>query len=144
MADDLKQLNVHVPTEFIDEKVDAFRTRYGWSRRDLVMTAIETLEQVMDAHEEFADQYDSDIGEVYMRLAAQMPAGFVEVPKEGVTPARAAGMPAVRVDSWIVFRDPETGNLMAEEEGGERRIGIVDDGEIKPLRMPSAAKVALN
>jgi hypothetical protein len=151
MAEDLTQLNVHVPDEIIklidgDEGRDepGLRARYGWSKRDLVMTAIDALAQLMKAHDAYAAQHDDDIGELYMRLAAEMPAGFVEVPKEGIRVGRAAGMPAVMVNGWLVFPDQETGALLAEEQGGEGRIARIVDGEIKPLKLPSTAEVALN
>ena len=143
MAEDLTQLNVHVPPDVI-ETVERLRDRYGWSKRDLVMTAIGALGALMDAHEAYAAQHDDDIGELYMRLAREMPAGFVEVPKDGIRVGRAGDLPAVMVDSWLVFPDREGGALLAEEQGGEGRIARIVDGEIKPLRLPSPTEVALN
>jgi hypothetical protein len=99
---------------------------------------------IMDAHQTFAAQYATDQGELYMRLASEMPAGFVEVPKDGVRLGRAGDLPVVRVDNWFVFPDPKTGALLAEDRGGEGRVARIVDGEIKPLRLPSADEVALN
>jgi hypothetical protein len=152
MAEDLTQLNVHVPDEIIklidgDEERDepGLRARYGWSRRDLVMTAIETLSEVMDAHEKFAEQYAPDQAEVYMRLAAEKPAGFLQVPKEGIKVGRSGDLPVVRVDDWFVFPDRNTGALLAERQGEDgTQIARIVDGEIKPLKLPSAEEVALN
>jgi hypothetical protein len=143
MTEDSKQLNVHLPAGFVD-KADEFRELHGWSRRNLVATAITVVAQIMEAHQEFASQFDDDQAAIYMRLAAEMPAGFVEVPKDGVRVGRAGDLPAVLVGSWLVFPDRETGALLAEEQGGEGRIARIVDGEIKPLKLPSAAEVALN
>jgi hypothetical protein len=145
MAEELIQLNVHVPPEFIEKKVKALCARYGWSRRGLVMTAIDALAQVMKAHDVYANQHDDEIGELYLRLAAEMPAGFVEVPKDGIRVGRAGDLPAVLVDNWLVFPDRETGALLAENQGADGpRVARIVDGEIKPLKMPTAAEVALN
>jgi hypothetical protein len=143
-VDGSKQLNVHLPAEFVD-KADEFRQLHGWSRLNLVATAITVLAQVMEAHEAFAAQYDDDQAELYMRLAAEMPAGFVEVPKDGIRVGRAGDLPAVLVDNWLVFPDLETGALLAENQAPDgARVGRVEDGVIKPLKMPSPAEVALN
>jgi hypothetical protein len=144
MPEQLTQLNVHIPNDVV-ETVERLRDRYGWSKRDLVMKAIRALAQVMDAHEAYAAQHDDDIAQVYLRLAAEMPAGFVEVPKEGVRVGRAAKTPAVMIDdTWLVWADPASGNLFAEEQGGARRVGVVAAGEIKPLKIPTAEEVSLN
>lgn len=144
MPENLTQLNVHLPDD-VTETVERLQQRYGWSKRDLVMTAIRALAQVMDAHEAFAAQYDQDIGEVYTRLAAEMPAGFVEVPKDGVRVGRAAGMPAVMIGKeWVVWADPASGDLFAEEQGGGGRIAVVVDGAIKPLKVPTPDEVVFN
>jgi hypothetical protein len=142
-VEDLTQLNVHVPPDVV-ETVDRLRDRHGWAKRDLIMAAIGALAALMDAHEGYAAQHDDDIGELYMRLAAEMPAGFAEVPKDGVRVGRAGDLPAVLVDNWLVFPDRESGALLAEEQGGQGRIARIVDGEIKPLKMPTAAEVALN
>ena len=89
MADNLTQLNVHVLDDVI-KTVEQLRGRYGWSKRDLVMTAIRSLAQVMDAHERYAEQHDEDIADLYMRLAAEMPAGLPGHP-EGHNPGRPGG-----------------------------------------------------
>jgi hypothetical protein len=138
------QMNLSVYPDLVDE-IEALAERYEWSKREVVTVAVRALKAMMDAHEAYAAQRDDDIAALYMRLAAEMPAGFVEVPKEGVRVGRAADLPAVMVDNrWLVFPDRETGNLLAEEQGGERRIARIVDGEIKPLRLPTSEEVALN
>jgi hypothetical protein len=140
---DLVQMNLSVDPALV-ETVEALAERYDWSKREVVTLAVRALTALMDAHETYAAQHDDDIGDLYMRLATEMPAGFVEVPKDAVRVGRAADLPAVMInDTWLVFPDRETGRLLAEEQGGEGRIAIVD-GEIKPLRLPSPADVALN
>ena len=95
----LVQMNMSVSPGFVAE-VDALRKRHGWSKRMAVEVAIHALAQstgVMDAHARYADQHDAEIGDLYMRLAREMPAGFVEAPKDGVRVGHSAGMPAVVV-----------------------------------------------
>jgi hypothetical protein len=139
---DTTQLNVLVPRD-VDNTLERLAERFG-SKRKAATLAITALETLMDAHEAYAAQHDDDIGELYMRLAREAPAGFVAVPKEGIRVGRAGDLPAVMVDSWLVFPDRDTGALLAEEQGGERRIARIVDGEIKPLKMPSPDEVALN
>jgi hypothetical protein len=138
------QMNLSVYPDLVDE-IEALAERYDWSKREVVTVAVRALEALMDAHEAYAAQHDDSIRKLYVRLAAEMPAGFVEVPKEGVRVGRAADLPAVLIDNrWLVFPDRETGALLAEEQGGEQRIARIVDGEIKPLKLPSPAEVALN
>jgi hypothetical protein len=139
---DTTQLNVLVP-RVVDDALERLAERFG-SKRKAATLAIAALETLMDAHEAYAAQHDDDIAELYMRLARDAPAGFVEVPKEGIRVGRAADLPAVMVDRWLVFPDRETGALLAEEQGGEGRIARIVDGEIKPLKLPSPEEVALN
>ena len=73
---------MQLPAGFVD-RMDEFRELHGWSRRNLVATAITVLAQIMEAHEKYAAMHEDDIRELYMKLAAEMPAGFVEVPKDG-------------------------------------------------------------
>jgi hypothetical protein len=80
---DLRQLNVHLPTDMV-ELVDSLQAEYGWNKRDLVMTALRALDAIMDAHGKYAAQHPPDVAELYMRLAREAPAAFVEVPKDGV------------------------------------------------------------
>jgi hypothetical protein len=47
----------------------------------------------------------------------------------------------VQLGNWLVT--DLDGDLMAEEMDGERRLGKIVDGEIKPLRLPSRT-AALN
>jgi hypothetical protein len=137
------QMNLSVYPELVDE-IEALAERYDWSKREVVTVAVQALEALMDAHEAYAAQHDEEIREFYMRLAAEMPVGFAEVPKHGVRVGRAADLPAVMIDTWLVFPDRETGTLLAEEQGGEGRIARIAGGEIKPLKLPSPAEVALN
>jgi hypothetical protein len=46
----------------------------------------------------------------------------------------------VQLGNWLVT--DLDGDLMAEELDGERRLGKVVDGEIKPLRAPAAMTAA--
>jgi hypothetical protein len=92
----------------------------------------------------FADQLDDDVGALYLRLARDAPAGFVEAPKDGIKVGRAAGGPAVQVDQWLVFPDAEGEGLLAAEQSGEGRMARVVNGEIKPIKTPTPEEVALN
>lgn len=138
------QMNLSVYPALV-EQIENLAERYDWSKRQVVTLAVRALAQLMTAHERFAAEYDDDIGELYMRLAAELPDGFVEVPKDGVRVGRAADMPTVVIDNaWAFFLDSKTGNLLAEEQGGQKRIAVVTDGAIRPLKLPSAGEVALN
>ena len=119
----LKQMNTWLEPEIIDELERLAETHFA-SKADAIRAAIRTLDAVMGAHETYAAQH-------------------VEVPKDGIRVGRAGDLPAVMVDSWLVFPDRESGALLAEEQGGEGRIARIVDGEIKPLKMPSPAEVAL-
>jgi hypothetical protein len=136
------QMNLSVYPELVDE-IEVLAERYDWSKREVVTLAVRALTALMGAHEAYAAQHDDDIAEFYIRLAVEMPAGFVEVPKDGIRVGRAGDLPAVLVDKWLVFPD-QSGALLAEEQGGEGRIARIVDGEIKPLKMPSPAEVALH
>jgi Arc/MetJ-type ribon-helix-helix transcriptional regulator len=136
----LKQMNVHIEPDYIDE-IERLADRHFASKADAIRAAIRTLTGVMSAHEAFSAQHDADIAELYMRLAGEAPAGFVEVPKDGVRAGRIGDQPAVQLGNWVVT--DFDGDLMAEELDGERRLGKVVDGEIKPLKLPRE-EVALN
>jgi hypothetical protein len=126
------------------ERLRKVAEQNGWPVGKAATLAFGALETLMDAHQAFATQLEDDIGELYMRLAAEAPAGFVDVPKDGIRCGYAGDLPAIMVDNWLVFPDRETGVLLAEEQGGEGRIARVVDGEIKPLKFPSPEEVALN
>jgi hypothetical protein len=140
---DTAQLNVLVPRD-VDDALEELGKRFDWSKREAATLAIHALKALMDAHTAYAAQLEDDIGDLYMRLAREAPAAFVEAPKDGIRVGRAGELPAVLVDKWLVFPDRETGALLAEEQGGEGRIARIIDGEIKPLKMPSPGEVALN
>lgn len=140
---DQVQMNLSVYPELVEE-IEALADRYDWSKREVVTLAVRALTALMNAHEAFAAQHDDDIADLYTRLAAEAPAGFVEAPKDGIRVGRAGALPAVMVDNWLVFPDRETGALLAEEQGGEGRIARIVDGEVKPLKLPSPEEVALN
>jgi hypothetical protein len=137
------QMNLSVYPELVDE-IEALAERYDWSKREVVTLAVRALTALMVAHEAFAAQHDDDIRELYMRLAAEIPAGFVETPKDGVRVGRAGDLPAVMVNRWLVFPDRDMGGLFAEEQGGQHRIARIVDGEIKPLKVPPLEELALN
>jgi hypothetical protein len=145
----IKQLNVHLPEELVETKrgdglVEVLERKLGRNRRDTIALAIQALTDVVNSHEAYAKKFKKDEGELYMRLALEAPTGFVQVPKDGVKVGRAADVPAVLVDDWLVFPDHKTGNLLAEEQGGERRIARIIEGEITPLKMPTPDEVVLN
>jgi hypothetical protein len=143
MAEDLTQLNVHVPDEIIklidgDEELDepGLRARYGWSKRDLVMTALRALKAIMDAHGKYAEQHPPDVADLYMRIAREIPAGYIDVPRDGVRAGYRGDQPAVELVDWIVTE--LEGDLFAQELGGEGRLAKISDGELKPIRLPAA------
>ena len=136
---DTAQLNVLVPRA-VDDALEELGKRFDWSKREAATLAIHALKALMDAHETYAAQHEQDIAEVYLRLAAEMPAGFVEVPMDGVKVGRLGDQPAVQLGNWLVT--DLDGDLMAEEMDGERRLGKIVDGEIKPLRAPAAMTAA--
>lgn len=138
------QMNLSVYPDLVDD-IEELADRCDWSKREVVTFAVRALSALMDTHEAFAAQLEEDMAALYMRVVAEMPAGFVEVPKEGVRVGRAADLPAIMVDDrWLIFPDRESGDLLAEEQGGAQRIARIVDGEIKPLKLPSLAEVALN
>jgi hypothetical protein len=112
----------------------------GWPVGKTATLAIKALGVLMDAHTAYADQHPDVVAELYIRLAREAPAAFVEVPKDGVKVGRLGDQPAVQLGNWLVT--DLDGDLMAEELDGERRLGKVIDGEIKPLRAPSAMTAA--
>src|SRR4051812_10457704 len=133
-----RQFNLKLEPGLV-EQLEKTADQNDWTLTHTIRTAIRTLGHLMEAHKQFADALEDDVGELYMRLAREMPAGFVEVPKDGVRAGRAAGLPAVMIDNaWLVFPDPETGNLLAEDQS-EGGIAVVRDGEIRPLKMPAEA-----
>lgn len=139
---DLIQVNAAVDPD-VAELVDKLGEKNGWTRRQTVATAIKTLATVMDLHEQFAANHDDDIGAIYLELARQAPVGFVEAPKDGVRVGRAGDLPVVHLGEWVVFPGAD-GKLLAEEQGGAGRIGVIVDGEVKPLKTPTAGDVVLN
>lgn len=106
----------------------------GWPVGKAATLAIKTLKTIMQAHADYAAQHPDDAASLYMQLARQAPAGFVEVPKDGVLVGHAGEVPAVQLGDWLIT--DLAGDLMAEEMTGDRRLGKVIDGEIKPLRLP--------
>jgi hypothetical protein len=113
----------------------------GWPVGKAAGLAIKTLETIMKAHAEYAAQHPDDVGSLYMQLARQAPAGFVEVPKDGVLVGHAGDVPAIQLGEWLI--SDLDGVLMAEEMTGDRRLGKVIDGEVRPLRLP-ARQAGLN
>jgi hypothetical protein len=146
---DLKQLNVHLDPGLVetaegDGLVEVLEERLGLSRRDTVATAIRVLTTLLNMHDAYADQHDDEVAELYKRLARQAPAGFIRVPADGVEAGRVKGVPVVVVGDWLIFHDSASDSLFAEEQGGQGRVGVVQGGEIKPLKLPTPEEVVLN
>ena len=136
---DTAQLNVVVPSG-VDKTLEKLAERYEWSKREAATIAIRALDALMHAHERCAEQRSDDVAELWMRIARQMPAAFVEIPRDGVATGRVGDQPAVQLDSWVIT-DVE-GDLMAQEVDGEQRLAKIVDGEIKPLRLPASMTAA--
>jgi hypothetical protein len=114
--------------------------RHKWTVGQAAGLAIKALGVLMDAHTTYANQHPDVVAELYMRLAREAPAAFVEVPKDGVKVGHVGDQPAVQLGNWLVT--DLDGDLMAEELDGERRLGKVIDGEIKPIRLPARMTAA--
>jgi hypothetical protein len=128
------QLNVLVPSD-VDATLEGLAERYGWSKREAAATAIRSLEALMKAHEACAEQRSEDVRELWMRIAQEMPAAFVEIPRDGVETGHVGDQAAVQLDNWLIT--DVDGTLMAQEIDGAQRLAKIEDGEIKPLRIPN-------
>jgi hypothetical protein len=128
-----KRTTVSIESEDL-EALRALAKAYEWPVGKAAHLAIKTLATIMGAHEAYAQQHPEDVAAVYRRLARQAPADFVEVPKEGVRAGHAGDVPAVQLGDWLIT--DLDGDLMAEEMGGQRRLGKLVDGEVKVLRLP--------
>lgn len=131
---DTAQLNVVVPIG-VDKTLEKLAERHEWSKREAATIAIRALEALMQAHEGCAEQRSDDVAELWMRIARQMPAAFVAIPRDGVETGHVGDQPAVQLDNWVIT--DADGALMAQEVDGEQRLAKIVDGEIKPLRLPS-------
>lgn len=131
----------------VAEAIKSLHEDNEWSKAHTVGVAVRALQTLMKAHRTYADQYDDDVAKLYLRLAADAPAGFVEVPKDGVEAGRVrqTGRPAVLVDGWTVTAadDGELVGLRPVDGGFE--MATVADGVIrrKAKWSPEEAEAAL-
>jgi hypothetical protein len=145
MAEDKKmekQLNVHLPKQFV-ERLEPFRKEHGWSRREMVVQALNTLRVLMSLHEEIAEAVEPDIGELYRRLARKVPSYLVEPKGDmalGWTNEKREDA-AIQIEGWFITADAETGELIAVNESGQR--GGIADGAISDLPVPSRDEAVL-
>ena len=113
----------------VAEAIKSLHEDNGWSKAHTVAMAVRALKTLMEAHQAYAAQLDDDTADLYLRLARDAPAGFVEVPKDGVKVGRLeTGRPAVQVDDWTItaaddgelvgLRPSNGGFEMAEVSGG--------------------------
>jgi hypothetical protein len=112
-----------------------------WAVGQAASLAIKTLKTIMHAHGDYAEQHPDDVAALYIQLARQAPADFVQVPKDGVQVGHVGDVPAIQLGDWLIT--DLDGDLMAEEMAGDRRLGKVIDGEVRPLRLPTPEDVAL-
>jgi hypothetical protein len=166
---DLKQMNLKVEAELANQ-IDALAEAHDWSKTQTIRlgiytlarlmasdaafagdagvnTAIRTVRRLMERHRAFAETLrergEHDLAELYLRLAREMPGELADIPlpKDRLRGGHAAGVPAFLLDDhWLVFWDPEADVLLAEEQGGQRRVARIVDGEIRPLAIPAAAE----
>jgi hypothetical protein len=117
--------------------------------RDLgavVTKAVETWNDLMRLHEQIAgaDAVEPDVGDLYRRVAREIPVQLIE-PKGAVqlgwTDASKA-IPAMQVDEWFIYADPESDELMAVDADGRRR-GRVVGGEIRADEAPQVDQAVL-
>ena len=128
-----ERTTVSLDSEDLDQ-LRALAKANCWPIGKAAHLAINVLGTIMRAHGHYAAEYPDDVAELYMQLARQAPADFVEVPKTGVQVGHAGDVPAIQLGDWLIT--DLDGVLMAEEMTGERRLGKVIDGEVKPLRLP--------
>jgi hypothetical protein len=128
---DLVQVNAAVDPS-IAELVNALSRKYGWSRRTTIATAIRTLAHVMSQHEYTAGHApDKDIGDLFLRLAREAPAGLVDL-KDSVKLARLdTGRPAVLADGWTITSANDGELVGLQPSDGGFRMATIADGAIR-------------
>jgi hypothetical protein len=154
----MKQMNTIVP-EGLPDFVRDLRKDYGWSDKGQVVTAgVYALAYLLDRHDKTAAEAlekgaEQDVVDLFVRVSRLMPAPLTN---DKVEWGRLSdGRPALIVrEEWVIAND-NAGDLMAVRRDGSQ-VGYVAqgdiqvlaerdfDGEIKPLKMPSHAEVALN
>ena len=151
-----KQLNTLVPPEIVTlvNQLQADHKHYGWGNKgQIVTTAVEALAELMKHHEKTAERAREDgVGELFLRLAHLMPAGFIDAKVEE---ARFSdGRPAlIYKEEWVIAED-RNGDLMVVRRDGSQ-VGHIAHGQIKVLAdldttatasvtLPSPEPVALN
>jgi hypothetical protein len=150
----IKQMNTLV-SEDIPSLVDDLRKGNGWSNNGQVVTiAVEALKVLMKRHETTAAKAaEEDVGDLFTRVSRLIPAGLADAKVEWGR--LSDGRPALIVREEWVIADDNNGDLMAVHRDGSQ-VGYLAhgdievlaerdfDGEVKPLKLPSTAEVALN
>ena len=109
---------------------DEVAERYGWSNDQTVARAVTSLRVLMNLHDEVAAAVEFEIAELYLRIAAEAPAHLVTLKPDTALGWRneKRDQPMAQVDGWFIYVDPDTDELMAEDESGRR--GLFRNGEI--------------
>jgi hypothetical protein len=133
-----KRTTISLPSEDRD-LLAHLAEKYGWSVGGAATIAIRTLSGLLDLHERIAGAVEADVGELYRRLAPQVPLELVEVaPKETMNlgwtnPKRE--QPAILLDNWFITAD-SNGELRILDRETEQPGRIVD-GKIVLVKVPS-------
>ncbi len=140
--EELIQLNTRLDREHL-ENVEALAEHYGWSKREAVEIAIRTLSGVMAMHKEAAKNHDPDQRDLYAAVSREIPYFLIEVPKS-VKLGRVGDQAVIRAPGetpgdppWLLWRDEDSGHLVAKEDGGEERFGVITAGQIRPVVVPA-------
>ena len=103
-----------------------------WSKAQTVGMAVQALKTIMDSHRQYAAQHDADEAELYLRLATDAPAGFIEVPKEGLQVGRLkTDRPAVQVDGWTITSADDGELVGLKPSNGGFDMATVSGGVIR-------------
>jgi hypothetical protein len=147
MADEpLVQLNVEV-TPRVKEMAEELSREYNMPVRRVVSNAIETLSHTMQkiegAVEEIQQTHGAPAAALYVRLAREAP-GALMTPRAdiGLNDSEVHG-PVLRVDEWLIAADPDSPELLIADVE-DTHAGRIVDGEIRLVRLPTAAEVAAN
>jgi predicted transcriptional regulator len=138
------QMNVKLEPAWVDE-LEQLAEAHGWSKARAIRVAIRTLAEVMSKHEEALRHPDDvtrpaedDIRDLYMAVAREIPYDLVEVVRS-LDPRYVGDQPVIRAEGWLIWRDQDTGDLIAREEAGEQRFGRIVDGKVQVMVTPAAA-----
>jgi hypothetical protein len=143
--EDLVQLNAGVMPR-IKQMADGLAEEYNLTRRQVVSNAVELYAAVMGMVEQGSveatdPQHPTKLAGLHMRIAREAPAALVGLRQVGYTESDAG--PVIHLDGWKVWKDPETPDLLIASEDGQK-WGRFVDGEIRLVRLPTAAEVATN